>query len=219
MARRRTINQAAEVFNQRLKQGGQRIRITGRADIYERKGAELNQINDGARVKTRALLSNRIQLSGYMRGIGNVYGSSIEEMQMGLSGEFLPEVVDGGKSSTGGITPHLVAISERVTIAQRALSQLPAIRYRAKATTTAGPHRMISHRQLIDAVCVRGSDMNEIALTFGWFVKDPVGAIKVPKQQSQKIKAGLIDGLEAIEQAWTDESIDVSHMIVGLEIG
>ncbi|MCH2165649.1 MAG: hypothetical protein MK098_13490 [Marinovum sp.] len=40
-----------------------------------------------------------------------------------------------------------------------------------------------------------------------------------PKQQSQKLKAALIDGLEVIEEAWSGANIDISQTVGGLEVG
>ncbi len=224
MGQKNTAEKAAKAFQDRLRQGGQRIRITGRADIYERRGAQLEQINDyGSQVKTRALLSNRIRISDFLRGVGNVYGASVEEVRIGPSGEFLPEVVDGGQCASGGITPHLVAVGQRVRIAQTALGEMPCLRHRVKSEMGVGPHRTLSYRELIDAVCVKGADLTEVALMFGWYVrrtqKDGTEKTSIPKQQSQKLKAALVDGLEVIEAAWSEANIDISRIVGGLEVG
>lgn len=224
MGRKNTAEKAAKAFQSRLRQGGQRMRITGRADIYERRGAQLEQINDyGSQVKTRALLSNRIRMNDFLRGVGNVYGASVEKIRIGLSGEFLPEVVDGGQCASGGITPHLVAVGQRVRIAQTALGEMPRLRHRVKSEMGVGPHRTLTHRELIDAVCVEGADLTEVALMFGWYIrrteKDGAEKTLIPKQQSQKLKAALIDGLEAIEAAWSQADIDISWIVGGLEVG
>jgi hypothetical protein len=187
-------------------------------------GTSIRQINDaGVRVQTRALLSNRIKISNYLRGVGNVYGASVEEVRIGPSGEFLPEVVDGGQYASGGITPHLVALGQRVRIAQTALGEMPRLRHRVKSEVGAGPHRTLTHRELIDAVCVEGADLTEVALMFGWYVrrtqKDSTEKTSIPKQQSQKLKAALVDGLEVIEAAWSAANIDISRIVGGLEVG
>ena len=178
------------------------------------------------------MLSNRIRISDFLRGVGNVYGAWVEEVRIGPSGIFLPEVVDGRQYASGGITPHLVAVSQRVRIAQVSLAEMPRLRHRVKAEMGAepeagknrpGPHRTLTHRDLIDAVCVKGADLTEVALMFGWYVrriqKDGAGKPSIPKQQSQKLKAALVDGLEAIEAAWTEANIDIHRIVSGLEVG
>ena len=208
-----------DAFQKQLTKGGQRIRITGRANLYERRGTQLEQINDyGSPVKTRPILSNRIRIADHLRGIGNLYGAYVEQLTIGGSGEFLADKVDGGQHGTGGTSPHLVAISQEVKIAQSALRELPLIRHRRKSEISAGPHRALSHRELIDAVCVEGKDIAEVALIFGWYVQKPTQSITIPKQQSQKLKTALIEGLKAIDTAWGGSNTDVT-LFEGLEIG
>jgi hypothetical protein len=224
MARKGAARKVAGLLRPTLNQGGQVARLTGRADIYERHGTRLEQINTpGVKVKTRVLLSGRIRLNDTLRGVGNVYGASAEEIRIGLSGEFLPEIVDGGQKSAGGITPHLVAVAQRVRFAQAALADLPTIRHRATSQQGAGPHRPLTHRDLIDTVCVEGTELTEIALRYGWYIrglrKDGTPKYTIPKQQSQKLKAALVDGLEAIETTWRAEGIDISGLVGGVEVG
>jgi hypothetical protein len=224
MGKDKPADRASRLFNERLRQGGQRLRMTGSADLYQRRGPTAERINVlGRTVRTRAILSSRIHLSNYLRGVGNIYGAYVEEMQAGPSGDFLREFVDGGKVASGGITPHLLEVSDRVRIARAALAELPPLRHRAKRQPGSGRHEAMTHRQLIDAVCVQGDDLAYVAIEFGWYVrkpqKDGAGPVCIPKQQSQKLKAGLEAGLEAIEAAWRAASIDVSRIIGGLEVG
>jgi hypothetical protein len=224
MAHKKSAEIADSIFQTRLRKGGQRMRLTGRADLYERNGANLKQLNEmGSQVRTRALLSNRLRINDFLRAVGNVYGASVEEVRIGLSGEFLPEAVDGGQCASGGPTPHLVAVGQRVRIAEAALAELPSLRHRLKTGDGVGPPSPLPLRSLVDAVCVSGSDLNEVALKFGWYVRRPQknGSLKttIPKQQSQKLKAGLIEGLEAIETAWSEANIDISRLAGRLEVG
>ncbi|WP_166418967.1 hypothetical protein [Cochlodiniinecator piscidefendens] len=130
----------------------------------------------------------------------------------------MPEVVDGGQQSAGGITPHLIAVGQRVQIAQQGLATLPDLRHRARSSDECGAHQPISYRVLIDSVCVFGVDLAELALRKGWFVKRD-GKHTIPKQQSQKLKAALVEGLEAVRISWKDANIDVSKMVEGVEVG
>lgn len=219
MGQKKAADRAADLFASRLRKGGQKIRLSGRADLYERDGRHLLQVNDvGSQVKVRGILSNRIRIKDELRNIGNMYGACVEEIRIGLSGDFLPEVVDGGKGASGGITPHLVAIRETVRIAEVALGEMPIIRHRVTGKGHSGAHHPIQTRALVDAVCVAGSDLTEIAIVSGWFVKRE-GRTIVPKQQSQKLKSALVDGLEAIKSAWSDANVDVARFPINLEVG
>lgn len=212
---------AEKAFQNRLRQGGQKIKLTGKADIYERRGETLAQINSlGSRPKTRAILSNRLQLSNHLRGIGNLYGASVELLHIGPSGDFLREVVDGGQVATGGTSPHILEASQRVQIAQAALSSLRVLRHKPNSGFDVGAHRPIRLLDLINLVCVQGADVREVAITNGWFIrKGNSDQISIPKQQSQKLKAALVEGLKAIDDAWAEADIWADPSMSGIEVG
>lgn len=207
-----------------LRRGGQRARITGTAEIYQRRGSQLERVTQmGAKARARPIMSNRIALSDHLRAVGNAYGGWLEECRLGLSGDSLKEVVDGGQVMSGGISVAQLESRQRVRIARRAMADLPALRHDARqrydeaGNTLVGAHEPIARASLVDAICAYGSDITEVALKTGWFViRD--GKPHVPKNQAEKLKTALFEALEAISLAWEEAGIDTFSLSDGVEI-
>lgn len=237
--------QREAAFAQAIRDGGARLSLQGSANIYDaRPDPKVVKEDPASReaaprallkeqiahsVGVRPILSPSIKLSARLRAVGNFYGASVEQGQIGLSGEFLPEVVDGGKGATGGISPHLAEIRHRVLVANAALRQLPDITHRAApkmvdGQQVVGPHGTITPHLLVAGVCAYGVTITEIALRAGWWKlardKDGQGwRHTLPKQQSQKLKAALENALTAIDDAWIAIGIDAWRYCGGVDVG
>lgn len=210
---------ADRAFASKLAEGGQGIRLDGRADIYDVTMRHDKIVREHlGYTKVRPILSSKIQLPDQLRIVGNLYGSSVEILQTGLSGEFMPVVVDGGKTNTSGPQEYLVEVRRRVQIADQALKGLPDIRHRVSprvldGVSQVGSHGIIPQHIFVQALCVYGMGVTEIAFRAGWWSLRS-GVKVLPKQQGQKLKAALRDALETVDEAWSAEGIE-AQLIAG----
>ena len=184
--------------------------------IYERANGKLEPVSLGA--GARGVTSPKIVLSPVQRGIANYYGSCVEMLETGGgSGDFLKEAVDGGRASSDGGLLHMASVRDCVNLSRRVLAEAGTLSYRPRSASEMGSHSPIQIRALVDAVCVYGADLTELARACGWYVVR--GKVKVvPKQQSQKIKAALSGALDAMGEAWIDEGVDVPRWVGTVEV-
>lgn len=115
-------------------------------------------------------MSSRLQIPDGLRSVGNLYGASVQVASIGSGNPFAQEVVDGGKhGATGGITVHMIESLQIAKIAQTRMAIMPALHHNAHSKTCKlGSHTMIPVRKLIDAICVEGLDVVEVAMRAGW---------------------------------------------------
>ncbi len=211
--------QAKKDFSRIASKGARRSLVSGQV-LYERKPTEtgvkderltyLDRSNDA-----RFLMSARLNVRDELRAVGNLYGGSVQLAEMGHGNSFAQESVDGGKHGAGGgVTPSLIEARQIADIAQHCMKSLPAIRHRANSRKMkTGAHLNIPARQLVDAICVHGYEITEVAIRFDWWAKRAeTGVTFVPKQQSQKLKAALIDALSAIDEAFQEHGIDARRI-------
>lgn len=218
---KKTSGTDAAAFAKKLSEGGQNLRIDGRADIYDVKTKNgKTEREHVAYTKVRPILSSKIQLPDRLRIVGNLYGSSVEILNTGLSGEFLPVVVDGGKSNIGGPQEYLAEVRRRVRIANEALKELPDIRHRVAprvvdGVSQVGSHGVIPPYIFVQALCVYGMGVTEIAFRAGWWSMRN-GRKILPKQQGQKLKAALGNALDRVDWAWSAEGIEAQLIAGGI---
>lgn len=176
---------------------------------------------------TRGVLSPRITLSPLHRGIGNLYGASVEQLDAGgvPAVGLMRESVDGGRVNTDGPMVSLTDARDRVRVARAMMKVLPDLTYSPRSSKKVGLHKPIKVRTLVDAVCVHGIKLETIAKAHGWgLLGAPSPAqpkpliVEVPKQQSQKIKAGLTDALDEIYDAWKEMEILLPSWILDLHV-
>lgn len=165
----------------------------------------------------RFLMSSKLSMRDQLRAVGNLYGGMVQLSELGHGNTFAQESVDGGKHGAGGgVTPAMIEARQIAGIAQQCMKGLPVIRHRANSRKyRVGSHSPISARQLVDLICVHQFDMKEVAMRFGWWVEVQSKNAKlqrIPKQQSQKLKAALIDALEAIDEAFQEYGIDAQRI-------
>lgn len=171
----------------------------------------LDRCNDA-----RFLMSARLDVNDELRAVGNLYGGSVQlaEYGHGVDRSFVQEAVDGGKHATGGVTPAMIDAMQIAKIARAAMDQQPSLHHRtASRKFKSGPHLVFPLRSLADMICVYGLDITEAATRAGWWLENrDSGKRFVAKQQSQKLKAGLITALETIDAAFQDHGIDARRM-------
>ena len=210
-------------FHAELRKGGQRRHFQSGTVLYERKGTPSGR-NRSERVTyldrasdARQLMSHRLVINDGLRSVGNLYGGSVQMASLGVGTSFASESVDGGRHATGGVTLHMIEAQEIARIAQTRLATLPMIRHAQRSREEAGPHKIITPRELVDAVCVEGMDIKELAFRSGWWVNRNNKTI-LPKQQSQKLKAALISALEEIDDALAEKGIDARRILGVVEV-
>lgn len=205
-----------EAYNRRMAAGGARRSFVSGQVLFEDKpglvGSSQERITYLDRCNdARFLMSARLTIRDELRAVGNLYGGSVQLAELGHGNTFAQESVDGGKHGAGGgITPAMVEAQQIANIAQAAMRDLPTIRHKARSSKfRMGPHQTMTARSLVDPICVHGFDLTEVAMRFGWWVQhEDSGNPKIPKQQSQKLKAALVAALEAINEALHDHGID-----------
>lgn len=189
--------------------------LTGRR-IRDGENAPLERITYLDRCNdARELMSAQLNIRDSLRTVGNLYGHSVLLADHGHGNAFAQETVDGGKHGAGGgVTPAMIEARQIADIAQRCMAKLPVIRHRVNSQKfRMGPHEAIPARGLIDPICVYGYQVREVAFRNGWWVENKDTKLrKVPKQQSQKLKAALIDALEAIDTAFQEFGIDAQRI-------
>ncbi len=163
----------------------------------------------------RFLMSSKLVIRDELRAVGNYYGGSVQLAELGHGNTFAQEAVDGGKHGAGGgVTPAMIEARQIADVAQRCMKDLPVIRHRANSRKfKMGAHRNILARQLVDAICIHQFEITEVAMRFGWWAqRSDTGTQFIPKQQSQKLKAALVDALEAIDEAFQEFGIDAQRI-------
>lgn len=189
--------------------------LTGRR-IREGENAPLERVTYLDRTnEARFIMSSRLSIDDELRAVGNFYGGSVQLAEMGHGNSFAQESVDGGKHGAGGgVTPAMIEARQIADIAQRCMKDLPIIRHRVNSKKfKVGEHSKITARQLVDPICVHGFDVTEVAMRFGWWAqRSDTGTRFIPKQQSQKLKAALVDALEAIDEAFQEFGIDAQRI-------
>ncbi len=201
-----------------------------RAEIYERHKGRLNHIASSA--GTRGVTSPKIILTPGQRGVANYYGACMERREAGtpLGGE-LREAVDGGPY--GSHIPAIGAMEAQhcLDVSWRVLREAAPLVYAPRSSMLVGPHHPIPIRHLVDAVCVYGADIGSVAKRAGWWVektltktrsdksKYEVTVQTLPKQQSQKVKAALVDALDAMGEAWIAEEVHIPRWVGTIEVG
>lgn len=189
--------------------------LTGRR-IRKGENAPLERVTYLDRCnETRDFMSAKLGIPDTLRSVGNLYGHSVLLAEHGHGNAFAQETVDGGKHGAGGgVTPSMIEARQIAGIAQHCMKSLPIIRHRTNSRKyKMGPHNNLSARGLIDPVCVYGYQLREVAMRYGWWVENKETKLqKVPKQQSQKLKAALVDALEAIDEAFQEFGIDAQRI-------
>lgn len=208
-----------------------------RAIIYEREASledgggrtkTVEEYNPAGYATVRGILSPKISLTPLQRGVGNLYGMSVEQLEAGgVSGvNMLQDAVDGGKANIDGPMGSIMDVRNRVRVARAMLNVMPDLTYSPRSAKRMGVHKPIKIRTLVDAICIYGMKMETVAKVHGWGVlglpseahpKPPV--IEIPKQQSQKIKAGLVDALDGVLDAWEDMGVELPKWIFDVDVG
>ena len=170
-----SITQTDKAYRRLAERGARRSLVPGQV-LYERKPVAtgvkderltwLNYAND-----TRYIMSARLSIDDGLRTVGNLYGGSVQLAEHGHAHSFAQEYVDGGRhGSGGGIIPAMTEAREIAGIAQHCVKSLPVLRHRVNSRKfRMGEHRDIRTRQLVDAICVYGFELTEVAMRFGWW--------------------------------------------------
>lgn len=184
--------------------------------------------NEGASARARGIMSPKIIVTPYQRGIANLYGAAVERIEAGgMSGaNMLQDAVDGGKGGSDGMAMALELDRQLVRVARGVLDASPDLSYRPRSSKPIGPHKPIKIRFLFDAVSVYGVKLEAVAKSRGWGITDapsaaqPTPPVKdVPKQQSQKIKAALIAAIEDVADAWEEHNVPIPGWVGDVDVG
>lgn len=194
------------------------------AAIYERRRGKLEPVSLSAQAV--GVTSPKLVLTPMRRGVANYYGACVERVSSGAwAVGRLRVAVDSGKAGGHG-SLALVELRRAVVVAQAALRAMPPLSYLPRSSYPIGPHEPIRRTLLVDAVCVYGHELDSVARAFGWFTLrdetragEPATVKVIPKQQRQKIKAGLEEALDAITDAWTTEGVRVPAWVGSVEVG
>lgn len=194
-----------------LSQGGQRaIRSGAKAEVFSRHGEKLERESPGGeRTQVGNLLDPRLLLTERQRATGNCYGAYAEAVQTRGQTEFMREFVDRSVSGSGGATERHIHMLRMVEVAQKAISEHPAIVYpvgRSRGLGHVGPHRTVKARSVLDGVCIFGWSLQTIAVNHGWVVERMGGAnrgkVTVPDRQRKHLAEALRCILDAVDDAW-----------------
>lgn len=204
-----------------LRHGGEaQLRRSAVSEIFEVEGLERKRSSAaGHKTIVRPLLDARLNLTPQQRATGNAYGGFLERLVSAGGSEWIREYVDGGQVASGGTVIHQMAGLVMIRVARQTLEIMPPLRHRTGPPRKAkpGPHKPIPVMSIVDQVCVWGRSVDFIAITHGWFVMRGQRVI-VPTRQRKAIVSALIDGLDAIGDAWQENGQTIPASLSMIEV-